>query len=135
MTIEWTPDFSVGVEKFDEQHKRLFSMANQFLDSYKTKDLDQIKKVINALRGYTVSHFDDEEEAMKAHDYPNLSDHLKEHEDFKRYVVELYDEVNSGKTDNLAERTSYFFKWLSEHIGGTDKKYGEFFRSLDIEIK
>lgn len=134
MAIEWTPEYSVGVDIFDEHHKKLFGIANNLLESYQAGELTEVRKIAVQLREYTLYHFDAEEDAMRQYDYPKMGAHVKEHEEFKKFVVEAFDELDTLTKETLAIKTSFLFKWITEHIGKSDKACGEYYKSIGIVI-
>ena len=93
--FEWNEKYSVGVEKIDEQHKRLFDLGYKTYDILKNTDYgidqyDQIKILLKELFDYTVFHFESEESILKEYDYVSLPTHRFQHKLFMmasmRYV-------------------------------------------------
>ena len=78
MIIEWNETFSVGVQLFDDQHKKLFAMVNGLEVGMKNgDDHAAIEEVLNGLVEYTVTHFTEEEREMRERGYPGYEDHLE----------------------------------------------------------
>jgi len=131
--FEWKPEYSVNVEKFDEQHKKLVDLMNQLHDTVKSgKGYTIIGIVLQSLIAYTGTHFVDEMKMMQENGYPDISGHQAEHENFVRQLGEFKQKYHDG-TVMLPMNVMYFLRdWLVEHIQGEDKKYGPFLNAKGI---
>ncbi|NRV86635.1 hemerythrin-like metal-binding protein [Clostridium beijerinckii] len=78
--VKWKADYEVGVKLIDEQHEKLFEIADRayklltndfILDKY-----DRITEILGELKEYTIFHFKSEEEYMLSIGYKN-SYHIK----------------------------------------------------------
>ncbi len=125
--INWNDSLSVKINSIDLQHKKLIDLINGFYDhinqgSQKVKMLELIK----SLKDYTVFHFSTEEKYMKQYNYPEFSNHKKEHEIFIKKVHDFEDRYMNGKLILTIEITNFIKDWVTNHIMNTDKKYSEF---------
>lgn len=129
--VKWKDEFSVGYEKFDEQHKELIDILNSLEDIIKDKDLhsdlfyDHVNDILNEILDYTEYHFRSEEEVFEEKGYEFTEEHKDSHETF---VINVKDEVSkfqSGKDEKKVAKNIYdtLVKWLFKHIMGEDKKY------------
>ncbi len=90
MEVKWEDRFSTGSHIIDNQHKRLIQNINNL-----SKAIDQgrpgleVRKVLEYLEGYTVSHFKKEEEFMLKYNYPEYTFHKKEHAKSLKIIKEL----------------------------------------------
>lgn len=76
----WDLSFRTGFEKIDNQHKQLFSIANELLGSEDSKDITAKAKItLQKLKEYIETHFKDEEELMVKYKYPFSGEHKKIH--------------------------------------------------------
>lgn len=126
--IKWKDEYSVGVEKIDEQHKHLFEIANKVHEvlnnDFYTDKYDKIVEILKELEDYTVFHFNDEEEYMKQIGYKKFFTHKIEHEEF----VQKIKNVDLGKVDcnqdkYLLDIMNFIVNWLVNHILEKDKLY------------
>ena len=66
---EMKPEYYTGIAQIDEEHKKLFEIADEAYELYKNEFIpdkyDHIAKILNELRDYTKIHFQHEEEYMK----------------------------------------------------------------------
>jgi hemerythrin-like metal-binding protein len=123
--IEWTAALEVGVAIVDEQHKRLVEMLNTLgkaIDENRGRDV--IMGIVEEMKQYAQSHFQTEEEAMEATDYPKRSPHKQEHDSFIEEVLDAADALESGGKITPQEVWAFLRNWLTDHIQGSDKAFG-----------
>lgn len=131
--IEWDECYSVGVARFDEQHRRLVGMINRLDDASRQGTEQQILlQVFSDLAGYTKTHFADEERLMEEHDYPALAGHREEHRKLSRDLAGFYTSFFTSKKPLTNDMTAFLKGWLCDHILGTDKQYALFFSERGI---
>lgn len=125
--IQWREDFRIGVNEIDEQHMRLFDIANRAYELLKdeliTDKYDAIIAIIEELKEYTVYHFNFEQEYMVKIGYKKFLSHKVLHDDF----VEKINNVNMSKIDEdqgqyILDILEFVVKWIEGHILGQDKK-------------
>ncbi|HBE03794.1 MAG: hypothetical protein A2096_15920 [Spirochaetes bacterium GWF1_41_5] len=127
--FEWDKDFEVTVETFNEQHRYLVSLINNLYNEMKAgKGSAYMEKLLDELVVYAASHFQNEEEMMDKHQFPELEIHRNEHENFKSRLKELCKNYYNKKSKLEIETFQFLKNWLSRHILGLDQKYSEFFR-------
>ena len=127
----WNNSYLIGVESIDEQHKQLFATVNGLIDAIERgAGKEELKKTLDFLIGYTVNHFNEEEEIQRKYGYPNFNHHHKIHELFKQTAVELAEEaVKSQNTDALLKEVKRKVgDWLVTHVTIEDARIGKFIR-------
>lgn len=132
--INWTDELSVGVELFDNDHKKLVALANSLHESI-TVGAQQavLAEVLNELVKYTVFHFGHEEGMMIQYAYPAYEKHKKEHDALVAKVQDYYDQVMAGKTSISLSLIGFLKDWLVNHIMGSDKEYRDFFAKKGVK--
>lgn len=126
--IKWKDEYSIGVEFIDEQHKKLFEIANRAYDLLENKlyidKYDRIVEIIEELKDYTVFHFSSEEEYMKSIGYKRFLSHKVEHDDFVDKIkgVDL-NRVDEDQDKYLTEILEFVVNWIAKHILERDKLY------------
>ncbi|MEJ5285434.1 MAG: bacteriohemerythrin [Brevinematales bacterium] len=131
--IEWNESLSVGVNLFDDQHKKLVGIINKLYDAMKEgKGRNVLADIFNELIDYTKFHFKAEEEALLKHDYPGYGEQHDEHSKLTKEVIELKEKYDKGNIFITVEVLSFLKEWLSHHILEVDKKYGPFLREKGI---
>jgi len=120
--IEWTDDFSTGIDVIDGQHKRIILYINQLADAQTLKDPGLISEVLINLIDYTFSHFAFEESLMDEAGYIGASIHKQTHERFREKIVEFQQKHNAGE-DVAGDLTQLLNVWLINHISDDDNTY------------
>ncbi len=123
--IHWTPDFSVGVNSLDTDHKILISLINQLDDAIRAGAAGQtIGGVLDALLDYTDYHFAREESLMKACGYPDFDAHVRTHNTLRAQVHDIRVRYRRNPESLHGREVLAFLKnWLTAHIVGRDKLY------------
>lgn len=129
--FDWNEKFSVKVEVIDEQHRKLFEIGesiNELLKDYDNTDTyDEIMTLISELLSYTKYHFEEEEKLLIAYGYPDIEEHIVEHEKFIDYLENLdQDEIDDNQEETLTELLKFIASWIFKHINNTDFKYSQF---------
>ena len=130
MKYEFTKDYHTGIDFIDEEHAKLFEIANRAYDlltnQFVTDKYDAIVAVLEELRDYTKYHFNHEEEYMTSINYPKRFSQLHQHTQFIS-KLESYNlkEIDVNQQEGLLEILDFLALWLQSHIKGMDKKIGE----------
>lgn len=132
--ISWTNDFSVGVDDFDRQHKKLFDMINGLHDAMKQgKASTVVSSLLKGLKDYTVIHFTHEEKEMQRVNCPELAYQKTQHAAFVAKIAEWDKKLADGKSSISLEMMDFLRDWLSNHIKIADKKYAPYFSKVAVK--
>ena len=128
--FEWKDEYSVNDSNIDYQHKELVHLVNQL---YENKDAQGemrmfVGVLLDRLIDYTKYHFRDEEEAMKAGNYPKFEEHKKMHEKLAAQVLEFREKFGREEANVSVELIEFLKGWLQGHILGADKEYTPFLK-------
>ena len=125
MLYPWKDEYSVGVSRFDNHHKKLFDIANQLHDMMKTgKGADVIEVTLRELVDYTKYHLAEEEKALERIGYSGISSHKRAHAIFTEQLNSAMEEIEQGRAQFVVVKVSKaVIDWLIDHIFGIDKKY------------
>ncbi|WP_082238736.1 bacteriohemerythrin [Niameybacter massiliensis] len=133
--IKWQDSFKVKVDIIDEQHQRLFEIAEAahellMLPSY-TDRFDEIMQLAEELKDYTKFHFAEEEKLMMKIKYNKLFSHKVMHQDFieKMDSIDIYT-VDENQTQCLLDLVGFITEWITEHILKTDKVLGQWYTQV-----
>ncbi len=128
MAIRWTKALSVGIADVDAQHQELFRRARAFADGLAGRSPREVGLLLSYLRAYAVTHFDEEEEVMRAAGYPRLRNHKAEHDRFMRDLLKMsrQQEKRRGPGVAPAELARWLEDWLVEHVSTTDGAMARF---------
>lgn len=127
MKYEFTKEYYTGVKSIDEQHAKLFEIANRAYDlltnQFKTDKYDDIAAVLHELRDYTQYHFEHEEEYMKSINYPKRFSQMHQHAQFIEKLDSYdLDDIDENQQAGLLEILDFLASWLQGHIKGMDKR-------------
>ncbi len=122
---DWKDDYSVGVARFDNHHKRLFNIANELHEMMKQgKGAEVIEPLLRELIAYTHYHLTEEEKVMETIGYSDIAAHKRAHKIFTDQLNAAMAEVDAGKTIFVVIKIAKtVIDWLINHIYGIDKKY------------
>ncbi len=132
--IRWSPDMSVGVAVFDQDHQHLIDLVNTIYDGLRQgQGKEALGRILDELIEYTVQHFGREEAAFKRSGYPAYWPHKEQHEKLKKEVVRLRKQYQDNFSAKLGMEVIQFLKnWLLTHIMETDKRYGHHLNSHGV---
>lgn len=128
--MDWSSNFSVGVQAMDQQHQKWFSLLNRLHDAMRDGRGMQLQgAILSDMIDYTQSHFRREEEFLGSSFYPELPQHAEKHRAFARHLLEMESKVKTGEPVLTFDLMDSLKLWLEQHILKEDKKYGEFLAS------
>lgn len=128
--MSWKEEYSVGIDKIDDQHKKLISLLNKLYDAMKEgKGKDVMIDLLDELSRYTVYHFQTEEDLFGKYKYSNAEAHIKEHQQLKDKVGKLFEDLKSGKSAMTLEVYNFLKDWVGNHILQSDLLYAAELRS------
>ena len=124
--IKWEKDYCIGVESIDEQHKKLFEIANRTYDLLKneliTDKYDKIIEIIDELKSYTIYHFNSEEDYMQSIGYKKFFSQKVAHNEFLGKMENIdIERIDNGQNKYLMGILDFVNDWLVEHILKEDK--------------
>ena len=122
-TIDWSKIYETGHPVVDGQHRNLFKLINDLNIALSKQDTNNmITDSIDKLSAYVETHFQTEEDLMKATSYPDYNAHKQEHDSLKEQAEKLIKLFGLGKVDLTATISKFLSDWLKIHIQEIDKK-------------
>ena len=125
MKVAFDESLVTGNEMIDGQHKELIDKIDKLLVCCEEGGGKvQAIKILDYLAEYTEFHFGEEEKLQEEVSFPGMPEHKKNHEDFKKAVVELHEmlEEEEGPTDAfVAAVKKNVVDWLFNHIKTMDR--------------
>lgn len=123
----WSEIFSVGHAEIDQQHHRLFEIADTLNEAILRGDAQQqLASTFAELLLYTKTHFLYEEHVMRAVSYPALSAHEKEHEALMQRVLDYQRAFRAGNGALSVDVPRFLVEWLTRHIAHSDQAVARF---------
>ncbi len=121
ITAIWKPEYSVGHQEIDEQHRYLFELWIM-LDSMKNQSDNKLslEQALLSLFDYVEIHFSNEENYLQAH--PTIEEHKKIHADFIGQTKLFMEQFSAEKLD-IHTVVDFLLDWITHHIVKTDVRY------------
>jgi hemerythrin len=135
--VEWTDEFSVGIDEIDHDHQRLLELLN---DLYDALEADAGREIVgNVLEGlvfYVSYHFAHEEGLFLRTNYPGYKGHRRQHQALRVTIKEIQEGFQLGETDGLPQQVLEFLKnWLYEHILRSDRAFSAYLSANGSRIQ
>ncbi len=90
LKLVWSEAYASGNQVIDAQHRRLFHLANELLESMLAhRPTDEISMFVADLLSEVIQHFRDEEAILVELDYTGLQDHQAKHAELVAKALEL----------------------------------------------
>jgi hemerythrin len=126
MPMEWKPEYSVGEDDLDDDHKIIIDLINRFDYAFSVEvEGDLIEHVLDELIDYTKFHFQREEEYMHSIGYPYMAlrEHAEGHIVLEKQLDTYYETFHGCNTEIASDISEFLGLWLRSHILETDMKY------------
>lgn len=125
MHYEFTDDYLTGIEFIDNEHQKLFDIANETFDllsnNFVDDKYDRIISLISELREYTITHFADEEKYMESIQYLHRFSHKLEHIKFVERLNSInLEEIDINQKGGIVDLLQFLVEWLQNHIKKKD---------------
>jgi hemerythrin len=128
--IEWSPDFLIGIEELDFEHKTLIENINRLHRKLASHDdIDEIRDTMGDIHVHMQSHFALEEHLMLENDYPHYIEHKAEHNKLLDMLIEQM--VKFGSASDTVDTQAVEDKlkhWIVFHIVNSDRKMSQMIR-------
>lgn len=131
--ITWQPEYSVGVERLDQQHKKIIAAINALIAKPRLfVKSATIADVLLELNNYVSEHFLLEEQLLTENNYPDLVGHSKKHTKYSERIAGFCSR-SAGKDKNVREELLHYLgEWWIGHILHEDMNYKSFFDDKGI---
>ena len=135
--FELTADLLTGIEKIDNQHRKLVSWANSLTSDNADSISEKVDGTLYNLQGYVAYHFETEEEAMEKYDYDKLEKHKKQHSRLLNEVNELFarSKAKDASKGMLVELQYMLTDWIKLHIMEWDQPFAAFLKDKNIQLE
>jgi len=125
--IKWRDSYSVGVEQFDNEHRKLVELINRMFVIVRDKDdISAISDSVARLIDYTEFHFASEEAAMEKAGFPDFETHKQLHTRLTQEISVFQQKIVTEESAVGPEFYSFLRDWLLGHIMEEDKQYSSY---------
>jgi hemerythrin len=132
--IEWSPTFELGVEEIDNDHRRLFELAQEIYEAVEKVDVDLCHIRTEDLMEALKTHFAREEEFLERAGYPSRDEHKGFHTSLlnkaeklknvcidgggRKMIEECYMETMTFLFDEIIRGDAKFKSHVKRHLLG-----------------
>ncbi len=125
--FDWLKELETGDELIDQQHKEFFRIGRDIEQLIVKKCIgvqeQELLDIVCELREYVSYHFYSEETIMRQQGYSNYEKHVKEHQGFQKYVMEIdCPALAKNPYKELKAMKSMIQSWVFSHMIGEDVK-------------
>ena len=121
--LTWKPEYSVGVDSMDDEHRQMFELINEIhAEMSERPDADSIEQFLGDTHSAIAMHFALEERVMRDAGYGEYAAHKEDHEDLLdqiRDMMDTFDQDTEAGIRMLGERLS---DWFLTHFGSFDAR-------------
>lgn len=133
--IAWRDKMSIDGAVIDEDHRHLIEIINRFTKKAETfREPAEALEVLYALKFYTGTHFEREEELQRLSGYPYFDSHHKEHADLIASLDRIIAETQAADAASIKrisrETARLLHHWLVDHIIKSDLKMAPYVDSM-----
>lgn len=127
---ELKEEFLTGIEEIDREHKRLFEIADELYElkceEFIPDKYDNIRKILEELKDYTLTHFAHEEAYMQSIGYKRMFTQKSQHDALRQIMQEWdLDAIDENQDEAIEEMLRIVTDWLVNHILNQDKLIGK----------
>lgn len=127
---EFKEEYVTGIAQVDDEHKRLFEIADETYRLSKEEFLvdkyDQVRQILEELKDYALLHFEHEEAYMESINYKQMFIQKVQHDQFREKINDLdLDHLDENSDEMIAEILEFLTGWLVNHILEHDKQIGQ----------
>jgi hemerythrin len=125
--LEWTPQYSVHVETIDREHQIWFDLVNGLHQAMLVgKGSEILATLLAQMMQYTLYHFAHEEELMVASGYPEMQDHVQQHNELRETSKRFEERFKRGEIAMTIELTLFLSQWIRQHTMTIDRRMGDY---------
>jgi hemerythrin len=121
--LTWQPEFSVGVEAVDFEHREMIDLINKLYEEMEGKmDADSIERFLGDIHATISAHFALEERMMRRAKYPEYEAHKNDHEDLLDQVRDLMDIFVASPEKGVLVLQKQMSAWFESHFSTFDAR-------------
>ncbi len=121
--MTWRPDFNLGIDEIDEQHKKIVELINTLNKAFINNEAcEKLGAILDEMADYADYHFRTEETLFIQHLFPFSEEHKRLHENFRSKVSQFKEQFENGLPVTF-RILGFLRKWLTNHILDVDREY------------
>lgn len=133
--LAWNPEWNTGFPNIDEQHQRLLTEFNDFLDAIQNHfHQEHVTNLLEFLVDFLDTHFEEEEIHMQVTHYPRLLEHKAFHDSMRSRTQSLLASSNQDPETVAAEVVDLVMNWVEHHINVEDKLMAKYLLQFSRKV-
>jgi hemerythrin len=121
--LNWKPEYSVGVESVDFEHREMIDLINAIYDAIEDKKNPQsIEHFLGEVHTTISAHFALEERVMRNANYEEFEAHKEDHEELLDEIRDLMDRYFDAPDRGLQLLQENLSGWFAGHFSTFDAR-------------
>ncbi len=127
MAIEWNDSLILSHEHIDDDHREMAALINKlYLSVSETFGKESIRTAAHELLRFSQAHFSHERGLMGHHRYPEMVEHLGEHNQLLSELQSLIASIDTDDDHPRFEAVEFLDDWFANHLKGADARLATF---------
>jgi hemerythrin len=121
--LTWKPEYSVGIEAVDFEHREMIDLLNSIYEEMQgSRDADSIEQFLGDIHATISAHFALEERVMQRAEYTEYEAHKNDHEDLLDQIRDLMDIYSIDPDSGLSVLQQQLSTWFESHFSTFDAR-------------
>lgn len=136
LRLNWHDSYDCGESSVDQDHRKLFDLANTLIESAFTRDENpqEFDMAMKNLLEHVVQHFADEEAVLARYQYSDLENHAHAHKILIEHALQLRDKAVTSSL-SIGELLNFLaVEVVSQHMLKEDRKFYPLFQNAGISV-
>jgi len=129
--LQWKPQYSVGIEAVDHEHRELIDLVNRLHDELPRQGATStVEGFFGDLFMGISAHFALEERFMREHGYDQFLQHKTDHERLLDDIRDIMEEAVGSQETSMSLLSSRLDAWFSRHFETHDARLHKVFGDI-----
>ena len=121
--MQWKPEYSVGVESMDDEHREMIDLINDIYDKLgSSPDTDQVEQFLGDIFSTISMHFAMEERLLSKINYSEYQAHKHDHEELLDQIRDLMDDFAADTSSGAVKLEQSLSDWFAGHFSTFDAR-------------
>lgn len=121
--LTWKPEYSVGIEAVDFEHREMIELLNALYEEMNDRNNpDSIEQFLGDIHATISAHFALEERVMRRSDYAEYEAHKDDHEELLDQIRDLMDAFSLEPDSGLTLLKESLSGWFENHFSTFDAR-------------
>lgn len=137
MKTTWNDKLIIGIPQIDDQHKGFFNLFDKYEEMIFDNNIKSSERydLLVALENYIEEHFITEESIMSFINYPNIREHINQHNIFIEKIKDFKIKYEHENNELVNSIILFMKKWILTHIPMYDIQIKPYFEDYSKNLK